>query len=72
MTKTYTYAKAKKSFDLVFQNAVNEGKVKIQKDDQVFVIMPESKKTSPLDIKGINLDVTMADIISYIHEGRRI
>ncbi len=72
MTKTYTYANAKKSFDVVFQKAVNEGKVKIQKDDQVFILMPEAKNTSPLDVKGVNINVTAAEIVSYIHEGRRV
>jgi hypothetical protein len=72
MTKTYTHANAKKSFDVVFEKAVNEGKVKIQKDDQMFILMPEAKNTSPLDVKGINIDVTVAEIISCIHEGRRV
>ena len=71
MTKTYSYAKAKKSFDMIFQNAVNYGKVKIQKDDQVFVIKPETKNASPLDVKGVNVNISVKEIISYIHEGRR-
>lgn len=64
-------AKAKQSFDSVFQKAFVEGKVKIQKDDQTFILMPESKNISPLDIKGVDIDVTVTDIISCIHESRK-
>jgi hypothetical protein len=57
MTKVYTYAKAKQSFDSVFQEAFDEGKVKIQKNNQTFVLMPESKNISPLDIEGVDMDI---------------
>jgi len=72
MTTIYTYAKAKQSFDSVFKKASSEGKVKIQKDDQTFVLMPESKNKSALDVEGINSEITVKDIISCIHEGRKL
>lgn len=71
MTKTYSYAQAKQSFDLVLREAFDEGKVKIRKDDQIFVIMPESKNISPFDVEGVDIDITVEDIISYIHESRK-
>lgn len=71
MTKTYSYAKAKQSFDVVLKKAFHDGKVKIRKDDQLFIIMPESKNVSPLDVEGVDMHVTVKDIISCIHESRR-
>lgn len=71
MTMTYSYEKAKKSFDLVFKKASLEGKVAIRKDDQIYILMPESKNASPLDIEGIDVKITSKDIVHFIHEGRK-
>lgn len=68
---TYTYEKAKKSFDLIFRKATLDGKVAIRKDDQVYILMPVSKSTSPLDVEGVDMDITSKDIVQFIHEGRR-
>ena len=71
MTMTYSYENAKKSFDSVFEQASIEGKVEIRKDDQLYVLTTVSKKTSPLDIDGVNMGITTQDILSFIHESRR-
>jgi len=71
MTTTYSYSKAKESFDLLFKEAFDEGQVKIEKDNQVFVLMPEVSGVSPLAVEGIKSTLTTNDIISCIHEGRK-
>jgi hypothetical protein len=71
MTMTYSYEKAKKSFDLLFKKAVLDGKVAIRKDDQIYILMPASKNTSPLDIEGVDMGVTSKDIVQFIHESRK-
>lgn len=37
-----------------------------------FVIRPEVKTSSPLDVEGIDLDITSDEIVQFIHEGRRM
>jgi len=72
MTMTYSYEKAKKSFDLVFNRASSDGKVVIKKGDQMFVITIASKTKSALDVPGVDFGITVEDIVKSIHEGRNI
>ncbi len=71
MTTTYSYAKAKQSFDLVLKKASREGEVKIRKDNQLFVLTPQFNNISPLDIEGVDTDINSKEIIRFIHEGRK-
>jgi len=71
MTTIYSYEKAKKSFDLVFKKATLDGKVAIRKDNKLYILMPASKNSSPLDIEGVDLGISSKDIIDFIHESRR-
>ncbi len=72
MTMTYSYEKAKKSFDLVFKKATIDGKVAIRKDNDLYILMPASKNTSPLDIEGVDMGISSKDIIQFIHESRKL
>lgn len=72
MTMTYSYEKAKKSFDLIFKKAALDGKVAIRKGDQIYILMPASKNTSPLDIEGVDMGMTSKDIVKFIHESRKM
>lgn len=72
--KVYTYSEARQHLAAVLECARCEGAVGIRrKDGQVFVLRPESSPTaSPLDVRGINLDLTRAEIVALVHEGRRM
>lgn len=72
MTATYSYEKAKKSFDLIFKQATLDGKVTIRKDNELYILMPASKNVSPLDIEGVDMGLTAKDIIQFIHESRKL
>jgi hypothetical protein len=72
MTTTYSYEKAKKSFDLVFKKATIDGKVAIRKDNDLYILMPASKDASPLDVEGVDMDISSKDIIQFIHESRKL
>ena len=37
---------------------------------ELFVIKPQKRKRSPLDVSGIETDITMDEIIGFIREGR--
>ncbi len=69
----YTYSEARQKLALLLEQAVEKGAVKIKrKDGQAFVIRPETRVGSPLDVEGIDLGVTTAEIVQFIHEGRRV
>jgi hypothetical protein len=57
----------------LLEQAVRDGEVKIRrKDGQTFVIRPEKRAGSPLDVEGMDLGVTTAEIVQFLQEGRRI
>jgi hypothetical protein len=56
----------------LLERAIQEGEVKVKrKDGQIFVIKPEQKTTSPLDVPGIELNITTDEIVALIRESRR-
>lgn len=40
------------------------------KDEQIFILSPEKRKGSPLDVEGVDTDLTAEEIVQFIHEGR--
>lgn len=70
---TYTYENAKQNLSTLLAKSVKEGLVRIKnKDGEVFVVKPEKKLKSPLDVKGVDLGINTVEIIKFIHEGRKI
>ena len=68
----YTYSEARRKLASLLEQAIKEGEVRIKrKDGQTFVIRPETREGSPLDVEGIDLGITTAEIVQFIHEGRR-
>jgi hypothetical protein len=69
----YTYSEARQKLASLLEQAIKEGEVRIKrKDGRIFVIRPETKVGSPLDVESIDLGITAAEIVQFIHEGRRI
>lgn len=69
----YTCSEARQKLALLLEQAVKEGEVRIKrKDGQTFVIRPETRAGSPLDVEGIDLGITAAEIVQFIHEGRKV
>ena len=70
--RVYTYSEARQKFAALLEQAVKEGEVKIKrKDGQTFVIRPEKRAGSPLDVEGLDLGITASEIVQFIQEGRR-
>jgi len=68
----YTYSEARQKLASLLEQAVKEGEVKIKrKDGQTFVIRPETRVGSPLDLEGMDLGITTTEIVQFIQEGRR-
>lgn len=68
----YTYSEARQKLAQVLDQALQQGEVRIKRrDGQMFVIKAEAEKGSPLDVPGIDAGLSAAEIIEFIHEGRR-
>ena len=73
MATVYTYSEARQNLASLLEKTIQDGEVRIKrKDGQVFVIRPERRADSPLDVKGLDLGITAAEIVEFIHESRRI
>jgi antitoxin Phd len=70
--KEYTYSEARQKLSALLDEAKREGVVCIRRrDGQVFMLKPAQSRQSPLDVKGLDLNITREEIVEYIHEGRR-
>ena len=64
--------RARPGLAALLKQAARDGEVKIKsKDGETFVIRPERRTKSPLDIEGVDLKLTRAEIIEFIHESRK-
>lgn len=69
--KVYTYSEARQQLATVLDEAQSEGRVAIRrKDGQMFVLRPEPSKISPLDVEGVDLDLSRDEIVELVREGR--
>ena len=70
--KSYSYSEARGNFATVLDEAERDGAVEIRsRDGTVFRILPLRKsKASPLDVKGVKLKVSAADLDAIVREGR--
>jgi antitoxin Phd len=72
MGAEYTYTEARQNLASLLDRAVREGEVRVRrKDGQTFVIRPEETVGSPLDVEGVDLDITTAEIVACIRESRK-
>ncbi|MDH7485063.1 MAG: type II toxin-antitoxin system Phd/YefM family antitoxin [Anaerolineae bacterium] len=73
MSAVYTYTEARQNLASLLDKAAREGAVRVKrKDGQIFVIKPEQQAGSPLDVEGIDLDISTAEIVQFVQEGRRV
>ena len=68
----YSYMEARERLSALLERALAEGQVKFRsRDGRVFVIRPERPpKTSPFDVRSVQLPITKAEILEAIRESR--
>lgn len=72
MTTIYTYSEARQNLASLLDEATKKGAVRVKRrDGRTFIIQPEVKVDSPLDIEGIDLNVSTQEIVEFIQESRR-
>ena len=70
--RTYTFSEARQKFASVLERAKIEGKVLIKrKDGSLFEIHPVTTRESPLDVRGVDLDLTADEIVDIVREIRK-
>ena len=68
----YTFSEARQKFAAILNQAQLEGEVLIKRrDGSSFVIKPVKKITSPLNVKGIDTDISKEEIIDVLNEVRQ-
>ena len=68
----YTYTEARQNLATLLDTASQVGEVLIKrKDGSVFVVRPQPRGESPLDVEGIDLGISAAEIVAFVQEGRR-
>ena len=69
--REYSFTEARQSFAAILDEAKKEGVVCIKKrDGETFFLKPAPLKMSPLDVKGVDLGLSSAEIVDVIRKGR--
>ena len=72
--KSYSDSEARRNFSTVLDQAERDGAVEVRRrDGSVFRILPLRKSkasVSPLNVKGVKLGMSAADMVAIVREGR--
>jgi hypothetical protein len=69
---TYTFTEARQKLASLLEQASRSGEVRIKRrDGQIFIVRPQKRIGSPLDVKGVKLGLTRQEILESIEEGRK-
>ena len=70
--KIYTFSQARQQLATLLNQAKREGQVRIRRrDGQEFVVEPVSEEpSSPFDVAGLDLAVSVSEIVDVVREGR--
>jgi len=69
--REYSFTEARQHFASLLEEAKKEGAVCIKKrDGEAFYLKPVVPKKSPLDVKGVDLEIGSSEIVDIIREGR--
>ncbi|MES9814036.1 MAG: type II toxin-antitoxin system prevent-host-death family antitoxin [Candidatus Thiodiazotropha sp.] len=69
--REYSFTEARQHFASILNQAKKEGVVCVKKKNgEVFYIRPAISTKSPLDIEGVDLNVTTDEIVDIIRSGR--
>lgn len=67
----FTQSEAQRELKAVLDQARREGEVRIQVEDgQEFVVKPVSRGRSPLDVRGVDLNLSAEEIVRVVRESR--
>jgi len=68
----YTFSEARQKFAALLERARREGAVRVKRrDGQVFLIQPERSRRLPLDVAGVDSDISGEEIVDMVREMRQ-
>ena len=68
----YTFSEARQKFASLLERARRDGAVRVRRrDGQIFLIQPERSPRSPLDVAGIETDLSRDEIVDLVRETRQ-
>jgi antitoxin Phd len=68
----FTFSEARQKFAAILERARREGAVRVKRrDGQVFIIQPDRSRHSPLDVAGVDTDLSAKEIVDMIREMRQ-
>lgn len=69
--RAYTYSEARQNLASLLDIAQRDGAVIIRrKDGQSFILQPQARKGSPIDVEPVIVDINADEIVSIVREGR--
>jgi hypothetical protein len=70
--KVYTYSQARKNLKALLDEVQEQGQVTLKRrNGQRFLITPDTSTRSPLDIEGVDTNITLEEINAAVRESRR-
>jgi antitoxin Phd len=70
--RVYSYSEARQRLSELLNRARREGEVQIRRrDGQRFVVRPSEGTGSPLDVPGVDTDLSRREIVGLVRESRR-
>jgi len=68
----YSYSEARQKFALILDQAAKGDEIRIKrKNGQMFVVRFQPEVFSPLDIEGMNLNISADEIVKFVREGSK-
>lgn len=68
----YTYSQARQKLATLLEQSARGDDVKIKrKDGRTFVLRPETRAGSPLDVGTVDLGLSTAELVQFIREEKR-
>jgi hypothetical protein len=69
--KTYTYSEARQRLATLLDQARQEGRVQIRRQDgSTFVLQPVTASRSPLDVPGVSTALRPGELVALVREER--
>lgn len=70
--RVYTYSEARQKLASVLDEAREKGEIRIKRrDGSEFVVRPLETGRSPLDVPGVDANVSREEIVEAVRESRR-
>ena len=70
--KVYSFSEARQRFAEVLRQAKQEGQAQIRRrDGQLFLVQPARSVGSPLDVPGVESDLSVRDVVAFVEDSRR-